>query len=158
MISNHFPVTFGGGLNWIILAVLTLASVAVKHYINLHERGEKATLMLPFAALCIFALVIVTAPRSSSSGSQEKVTFAQVQPIIQQRCVTCHAAAPTDDTQKIAPNGLMFDTPEQIQKHADRIMVRAVQTKTMPQGNKTNITEEEREMIGRWIQQGAIIE
>jgi uncharacterized membrane protein len=49
----------------------------------------------------------------------------------------------------------MFDTPQEIQKHADRILVRAVQTKTMPQGNKTGITEEERELIGMWIEQGA---
>ena len=42
---------------------------------------------------------------------------------------------------------VMFDTPEQIKKHADRILFRAVQTKTMPQANKTNITEEERELL-----------
>ena len=38
---------------------------------------------------------------------------------------------------------------------ADRIMVRAVTTKTMPQANKTGITEEEREILGAWIEQGA---
>mgnify|MGYP003340118622 CR=1 FL=1 len=37
----------------------------------------------------------------------------------------------------------------------EKILNRAVQTKTMPQGNKTNITEEEREKLGRWIAQGA---
>jgi uncharacterized membrane protein len=36
-------------------------------------------------------------------------------------------------------------------------MVRAVQTKTMPQGNKTGITDPERELIGHWIDQGAKI-
>ena len=49
----------------------------------------------------------------------------------------------------------MFDTPDEIKKHVDRILVRAVQTKTMPQGNKTGITEEERELIRVWIEQGA---
>ena len=38
MISNHFPVTYGGAWNWAILAGLTLGSVAVRHYINLHEK------------------------------------------------------------------------------------------------------------------------
>jgi len=33
--------------------------------------------------------------------------------------------------------------------------VRVVQTKTMPHGNKTQITENERELIGAWIEQGA---
>jgi uncharacterized membrane protein len=49
----------------------------------------------------------------------------------------------------------MFDTPEEIKKHSNRILVRAVQTKTMPQANKTHITDAERELIGVWIEQGA---
>ena len=49
----------------------------------------------------------------------------------------------------------MYDTPEQIKRMADKILIRAVQTKTMPQGNKTNMTEEERELVGVWIEQGA---
>ena len=85
------------------------------------------------------------------------VAFSEVQPIFMQRCATCHSAHPTDDTQLTAPNGVMYDTPEQIKKMADKILIRAVQTKTMPQGNKTNITEAERELIGVWIEQGAKI-
>jgi uncharacterized membrane protein len=37
-----------------------------------------------------------------------------------------------------------------------RIRERAVVTRTMPPGNKTNITDVEREILGRWIAQGAI--
>ena len=36
-----------------------------------------------------------------------------------------------------------------------RILVRAVQTKTMPLGNMTGMTDEEREVLARWIAQGA---
>lgn len=157
MISNHFPVTFGQSWNWIILAVLTIASVAVRHYINQHEKGIRSELMLPFAFIALIALVMVTAPRRTD-GSGEKVTFSQVEPVIKQRCATCHSENPTDETQASAPNGIRFDTPAQIKKMADRILVRAVHTRTMPQGNKTNITEEERELIGRWIAQGALTE
>ena len=39
----------------------------------------------------------------------------------------------------------------------DRILLRAVQTKTMPLGNLTGMTEEERLILGRWIAQGAPI-
>jgi uncharacterized membrane protein len=49
----------------------------------------------------------------------------------------------------------MYDTPEQIHNYADKIMVRAVRTHTMPQGNKTGMTEEERTILKRWILQGA---
>ena len=44
----------------------------------------------------------------------------------------------------------MFDTPEQIERLKDRIFVRVVQTKTMPQANKTGMTDEERDLIARW--------
>ena len=158
MISNHFPATFGNAFNWAVLAGLTLASVAVRHYINLHEKGQHAAWMIPFAAIALIALVIVTAPTPSSRKSSAPVAFSQVQPIFKARCQNCHSANPTDDVQKVAPGGVMFDTPEQIQKMSARILVRAVQTKTMPQANKTGITEEERELIGLWIDQGAKIE
>jgi uncharacterized membrane protein len=157
MISNHFPVTYGGPWNWAILAVLTLGSVAVRHYINLHEKGVSAPYLLGLGAVALFALVLVTAPRPLQPGGAP-VSFNDVAPIFRQRCVTCHSSHPTDDVQKVAPNGVMFDTPEQIRKMSDRILVRAVQTRTMPQANKTGITEEERQRIGDWIAQGAPID
>jgi len=155
MISNHFPATFGPSFNWLILAILTLGSVAVRHYINMHEKGQHAQWMIPFAAISLIALVFITAPKSDSSLSNETVSFSQVKPIIMERCVSCHSVNPTDESQKISPSGVMFDTPEEIQKMAERIFFRAVQTKTMPQANKTAMTEEEREIIGRWVKQGA---
>lgn len=156
MISNHFPTTFGNNFNWLILAGLTLASVAVRHFINLYEKGIYVKWIIPFATVAILALVIVTAPKQKKSANElPPVSFLQVQPIFQKRCTSCHSSKPTDEVNVIAPNGIMFDTPEEIKKHADRILVRAVQTRTMPQGNKTRITEEERELIGVWIEQGS---
>jgi uncharacterized membrane protein len=49
----------------------------------------------------------------------------------------------------------MFDTPEQIQSRLPRIMERAVVSKTMPPANRTGITDQERAILGVWIQQGA---
>jgi uncharacterized membrane protein len=49
-----------------------------------------------------------------------------------------------------------FDTPEQILARVPRINERAVVLRTMPPANKTNITDAERELLGRWIAQGAI--
>lgn len=158
MISNHFPTTFGNNFNWLILAGLTIASVAVRHFINLYEKGIYAKWIIPFATVAILAMVIVTAPKRKKSAKElPPVSLVQVQPVIQKHCTGCHSSKPTDNVNVIAPNGIMFDTPDEIKKHADRILVRAVQTKTMPQGNKTGITEEERELIGVWIEQGAKI-
>ena len=156
MISNHFPSTFGNKFNWAVLAGLTLTSVAVRHYINLYEKGRYAIWIIPFAIVSLIALVIVTAPANNNRSlkNSSPVAFSQIQPVILKRCVQCHSLNPTDDVQKIAPNGIMFDTPDEVAKQKDRIMIRVVQTKTMPQANKTGITDEERELIGRWIEQG----
>lgn len=85
-------------------------------------------------------------------------SFEEANAVIQARCVQCHSASPTDDQWPAAPNGVMYDTPEQIKAMADKIMTRAVRTKTMPQGNKTGMTDEERTILKRWILQGAKIQ
>ncbi len=62
---------------------------------------------------------------------------------------------PTDDVYKVAPNGVKYDTPQEIVAKKELILQRVVLTKTMPQNNKTNMTPEEREMIRCWIEGGA---
>jgi len=52
----------------------------------------------------------------------------------------------------------MFDNPETVKNMSEKIMLRAVQTKTMPQGNKTGMLDEEREILKNWILQGANID
>lgn len=154
MISNHFPVTFGNSFNWAVLAGLTLTSVAVRHFINLYEKGKYAIWIIPFSVIALIGLVLITAPSKVVRKNSAPISFSQVQPIILKRCTQCHSSNPTDDVQRIAPNGIAFDTPDQVEKQKDRILIRVVQTKTMPQANKTGITEEERELIGSWIEQG----
>ncbi len=41
MISNHFPSTFGHSWNWLVLMVMVFASMGIKHYWNLLDRGVK---------------------------------------------------------------------------------------------------------------------
>jgi uncharacterized membrane protein len=159
MISNHFPSTFASGNNWAILTGISLAGAGARHFINLHEKGKNLNWLIPAVGIALISLMVVTAPQKRKSAKDlPSVSFSQIQPIIKLRCSPCHAAHPTDATQLTAPNGIVYDTPEQIKKLADRILVRVVETKTMPQGNKTGITEKERELIGIWIEQGANIQ
>ena len=53
------------------------------------------------------------------------------------------------------PLGLDLTTPESMAANAAKIHAQAVATKTMPLGNYTRMTEEEREILGRWIDAGA---
>jgi len=156
MISNHFPSTYGSSFNWIVLMGLSLASVLVKHYLNLIEKGEKAVWILPVAVSGIVAMAVITAPKTKSvCKDSAPATFAEVNGIITKRCVQCHSTNPTDDVLKIAPNGITFDDPKNILKFSERILARAVTTKTMPLANKTHITQEERDVIQCWVEHGA---
>jgi uncharacterized membrane protein len=51
----------------------------------------------------------------------------------------------------------MLDTPEHIAALAPRIYDMAVATKTMPLGNETGMTDDERVRLGAWIKAGAKI-
>jgi len=154
MISNHFPSTFGNDYSWLVLAIITLGTAGVKHYLNLKEKGQLSVWVLPVSVIILLGAAFITAPDKPGSCKSE-VSFAEVNAIIQKRCITCHSSKPTDDVYTAAPNGVMYDTPEQIANLKDKIMQRVVITKTMPQNNKTNITQKERDLIRCWIDQGA---
>jgi len=157
MISNHFPSTFSHEYPWLILAMLSLGSAAVKHYLNLKEKQQESVWVIPIATIILLATIFITAPEPVG-GECDEVVFTEIYPIIQERCVTCHSSSPTDDVWTAPPNGIVYDTPQDITKLTDKIMQRVVITKDMPQNNKTGITPEERDKIRCWILQGAKVE
>lgn len=156
MISNHFPSTFGHAWNWLVLMVIVVASAGIKHYWNLLDRGQSRPMVLAASIIALVTLSFVISPAFEDTlDANVPTSFEEANAVIQARCVQCHSASPTDDQWTSAPNGVMYDTPEQIAAMADKIMTRAVRTKTMPQGNKTGMTDEERTILKRWILQGA---
>lgn len=155
MVSNHFPSTFGYEYPWVVLAIISLGAAGVKHYLNLKEKKALNVWILPVSVIILLAACFITAPSTNPTECKTEVSITEVQTIIEKRCVQCHSSAPTDDTYKVAPNGVKYDTPEDIVKKKELIMQRVILTKTMPQNNKTNMTEEERNMIRCWIEQGA---
>lgn len=155
MISNHFPTTFGYEQPWLILAIISLGTAGVKHYLNLREKGQLSVWVLPVSVVILLAAAFISAPPKDPAACDTKIEFSEVNAIIQAKCVSCHSSKPTDDVYKAPPNGVMYDTPDDITRKKDLIMQRVVLTKTMPQNNKTNMTEKERDMIRCWIEQGA---
>ncbi len=154
MISNHFPSTFGNPYSWAVLAGLSVGVAGVKHYLNLKEKGKYNVWVLPISVVVLLAVCFVTAPQKNT-GECKPVTFTTANSIISQRCTPCHSSKPSDDVYTAPPNGVKFDTPDEIIKMKAKIMERAVVTKTMPQNNKTGMTPEERDLIRCWIDQGA---
>jgi uncharacterized membrane protein len=51
--------------------------------------------------------------------------------------------------------GILLDSKENIVQHAQLIYQQAVVQKAMPLGNMTNITDDERALLGKWFEQGA---
>lgn len=162
MVSSHFPSTFGYEFNWAMLAGLSLVGAGVRHFFNLRNRGHLNVWILPVAALMMVALALISRPPTpealpSTANSGKAVDFRTAQAVVTLRCVSCHSAKPMDDVFVTAPNGVKLDTPEEIKILADKIKTR-VAAKTMPLGNKTNMTEEERTLLVQWVDQGASIE
>lgn len=163
MISNHFPSTYGNTYNWAVLAGMILVGAGIRHFMNVKTAFSRFSLSAAIAGA--FGIFFYTAPpqntqaaNTSGIAHESNVSFVEVQTIMQNRCVSCHAQQPTDDIFKVAPLGAMLDTPERIKGYADKIKARAVDAKTMPLGNKTAMTDAERATLGLWIDQGANIE
>lgn len=157
MVSNHFPSTFGSPNPWILLMIISIGTAGVKHWMNLKERGDLNVWVLPVSVLILFAAAYISAPQKPNTDCKETIRFTEVNAIVERRCKSCHSSHPTDDVLTAAPNGVMYNTPQDIVKLKDKIMQRVVVTKTMPQNNKTNMTDEERQIINCWIQQGAMV-
>lgn len=155
MVSNHFPSTFGYQYPWLILAIISLGAAGVKHYLNLREKKQQSVWVLPVSVIILLSACFISAPALNPNACKGPVSFSEANAIIQKRCAACHSSKPTDDIYKTAPNGVMYDTPDEIFKKKDLIMQRVVITKTMPQNNKTNMTDAERDVIRCWIEQGA---
>ncbi|MWV17840.1 hypothetical protein F3I16_17500 [Pseudomonas sp. L-22-4S-12] len=155
MISSHFPSTYGSAWNWLILAAIAALSIGVRHYFNTRHLSQQFAWTLPAAALGMLCLAFVSAPRHESGAANAPVEFSQVQLVIAQRCASCHAAKPSSPLFASAPAGVMFDSAAQIRQQAARIKAQAVDSRIMPLGNLTQMTEAERALLGRWISEQA---
>jgi uncharacterized membrane protein len=155
MLSNHFPFTYGHSYSWLILMVLLVIGAWVRHFFNLRHTGRTVWAIPVSAAIAIAVLAILIRPQSESSAGTAAVSFATVHTIVDQRCTACHSQHPTLVSE--APLGLKLDTPQEIQRYAPDVKGMAVDSTAMPLGNVTKMTKAERQLLGRWIDQGAKI-
>ena len=153
MISSHYAFTFGARWNWLVLVALTLAGGLIRVWFVLRHKGAAPVWPLAAGIGALFIVFIFLMPRQESGT--ESVKFSDVKKIIDARCVACHMARPTFPGLAEAPKGILLDTPERIRTQAALINAQTVVTKTMPPGNLTGMTEEERGLLSRWIRSGA---
>ena len=165
MLSQHFPGTYGGRFPLASLLLLVVVGMALKYVMNAGRRSNRWIVAAGAAALVLG--VGLSARGSSTPGRAgadpalaggQPVPFAEVEAILQRRCLNCHAAHPSNPAFPQPPNGIVLEDPRRVRQLAPRILERAVTTKTMPLGNLTGMTEDERQVLGAWIVQGARID
>jgi uncharacterized membrane protein len=149
MISNHFPSTYGNQYNWLVLIAVSAVGLLVRHFYNVRHLS-KAFWMLPTALFGFIMIILATQPAQQKTlAESEKISTAEILPIIQQRCFSCHQEHPTQAGFSAPPAGLAYDKAGVIENNADKINTQVMQ-KIMPLGNLTQMTDEERAKINRW--------
>lgn len=157
MLSNHYPVVYNHPWNWLLLIVLSVSGALVRHAMVTKNPVER-WLVLP-AAIGLGALVMMTAraPGASASATEGRIDYSRVDAIVHARCLACHSTGNSDDIYKEAPRGVLFEREEQVRARAELVNLHVVVAKSMPLGNKTRMTDEERAVIAQWLKQENLI-
>lgn len=156
MLSNHYSFLYTHAHNWVVLILMMFAGAAIRQFFvmrhgwKLGRNRHPAGYALVGIAVIIAVLVWLTpAPRTEAARAPAApVTYAQVQEVLQQRCVQCHGA-------QVQMKNVRLDDAAAVKLHAQGIYQQAVVAKTMPLNNATQITDNERALLGQWFQAGA---
>src|SRR5207244_3490398 len=93
MLAGHFPFTYGHAHSWLILVLLMVIGAWIRLYFNKRHAGETLWWIPLTAALGIAGIAICLRPAAAPAGGAA-VTFAEVRPIVEQRCRFCQSLPP----------------------------------------------------------------
>jgi uncharacterized membrane protein len=155
MLSNHYGFAYGAKYNWLVLVVLMLAGALIRVSFVLRHKALAEARPVPWQWAIAGTLVVVAtvavllpAPQPAAARAAPPPTFAEVQAVVAQRCQLCHNAT-------LQSKGVRLDSADEIASHAQQLYQQAVVLKAMPMNNATQITDEERALLGRWYEAGA---
>jgi len=148
MISGHHAMTFGGRWNWLVLVAMALAGALVRLWFVQRHKGNAPAWTLALGVIVLAAVVVMLAPVQRIAF--QSVKFDEIRPVIDARCVSCHAEKPSLSGLAEAPKGVKLDTPERIEAQRVTIRQQTVLSRAMPPGNLTGMTDEERTLLDRW--------
>ena len=152
MISSHYAGTFGHPWNWLVLLVISMVGVGIRHWFNIRHLEKHSRLVLPFSLLLLAALIFALRPEPNPDIVDENTfpSTAEIMPVLQARCVSCHAAEPDHPGFAAAPVGVLLDREEAVDLQALIIFNAVIVTQSMPLANATQMSDEERDLIARW--------
>lgn len=150
MISNHYAFTYSSTLSWLVMVCFIFSGALIRQYFVMRHSGRNVV-ALPAAGAAFLALAAwLVAPQAAAPTNAATATsFQEARRIIDNRCVSCHAAQPQQPGFTVAPLGVLLDSERDILLNAVRIK-QAVSSNIMPLGNLTGMTPEERQRIELW--------
>lgn len=157
MISNHYPMLYAVPHNWMVLAGLCAAAWPIREFFNQRHKGNSDPRYL-VAGAAGFVLVMLAAgwmqaqTRLAHAGGAP-VSDKEVMQLVKTHCTACHAKQPVHESVDAAPLDVVLETAGDLRKHAVRVKAQAVDADTMPLGNETGMTAEDRALLRRWIEQ-----
>jgi uncharacterized membrane protein len=116
----------------------------------------------PRATVAPATSAVVDAPVASGSDanaltatgvgttSSAAIGYAQIQPVIAQRCYGCHG-------QAMQMKNIRLDSAALLAQNAQSVYQQTVVLRAMPMNNATQITEYERTLIKKWFEGGASV-
>jgi len=159
MLSNHYSFTWSHPHNWVVLVMMMFAGAAIRQFFVLRHGWKlgRNRHPLPYAVVGVAVIVgvmvwlVPVAPKASGVSATAATTappFAQVNTVIEQRCLSCHGA-------QVQMKNVRLDTPASITQQAQAIYQQVVVTRLMPMNNATGLSEDERALVGAWFNAGA---
>lgn len=154
MLSNHYSFTYMHPQNWLILIGMMFAGAAIRQFFVMRHGYKLGRNKHPWpyavaGVVALIALIVWLRPAPVQAVAvPATVSYAQVKPVIDQRCVMCHGEA-------LQSKNVRLDTADGLKQHAQAVYQQAVVTRLMPMNNATGLTEEERTLIGQWFKGGA---
>ena len=162
MLSNHYSFTYTHAYNWVVLILMMLAGALIRQFFVMRHGFKLGRNGHPWPYALVGVVVIVgvivwmrpapRAPTAAATGSPAVALavpgVTEVQQVLVQRCVMCHGPA-------VQMKNVRLDTVEDLRLHAQGVYQQAVVSRVMPMNNATQITDAERDLIGRWFTAGA---
>ena len=153
MVSGHYPMLSGHPQAWLIVAFVIVGGACLRHVLVSYEVGEpfaKYRAALPVILIALIAAIYMTAPQQRNIVDGV-VSDVEVMTIVQKHCTTCHAANPKSEYFDAPPKSIVLENIDQLGRHGKQVVLFAVQTRAMPLGNETGMTEDERQKLGAWV-------
>lgn len=155
MLSNHYSFTYAHPQNWLILIGMMFAGAAIRQFFVMRHGYKLGRNPHPWKYAAVGVAVLLglivwlrPAPTAPTAAAPATVGYAQLQPVVAQRCAMCHGEA-------LQSKGVRLDSADELKKNAQMVYQQVVVSKLMPMNNATGLTEDERALFALWFKAGA---